>query len=79
MLAGCMGDTIEVPTIDGSYARVSIPAGIQSGHQLRLKGVGMTILLSEGRGDMLVEVFVETPVKLTGRQQELLRQALRGD
>lgn len=69
-----LGGTIEVPTIDGSRAKVTIPAGTQTGHQFRLKGKGMSILRSHARGDMFVQVSVETPVHLTKRQQELLRE-----
>lgn len=69
-----LGGIIEVPTIDGSRAKVTIPAGTQTGHQFRLKGKGMSILRSHARGDMFVQVSVETPVHLTKRQQELLRE-----
>jgi molecular chaperone DnaJ len=69
-----LGGVIEVPTVDGTRARVTVPAGTQSGHQFRLKGKGMTVLRSAARGDMFVEAVVETPVNLTKRQQELLRE-----
>ncbi len=68
-----LGGAIEVPTVDGSRARVTVPAGTQSGHQFRLKAKGMTVLRSAVRGDMFIEAIVETPVNLTKRQQELLR------
>jgi molecular chaperone DnaJ len=67
-----LGGAIEVPTVDGSRARVTVPAGTQSGHQFRLKAKGMTVLRSAARGDMFIEATVETPVNLTKRQQELL-------
>jgi molecular chaperone DnaJ len=51
-----------------------VPAGTQSGHQFRLRGKGMTVLHSTLRGDMYVEAVLETPVNLTKRQQELLRE-----
>jgi molecular chaperone DnaJ len=51
-----------------------VPAGAQSGHRLRLRGKGMPVLRSPVRGDMIVELMVETPVNLTKRQQELLRE-----
>ena len=80
MTAATLGGAIEVPAIDGSRARVTIPAGTQNGHQLRLKGKGMSTLRSTARGDMYVEVRVETPVHLTKRQQELLKEfAAAGD
>ena len=69
-----LGGTIEVPTVDGSRARVTVPAGTQSGHQFRLRGKGMTVLRSAARGDMYIQAIVETPVNLTKRQQELLRE-----
>ena len=69
-----LGGTIEVPTIDGGRARVTIPPGTQSGHQFRLKNKGMSILRGKGRGDMYVQATVETPVNLTKAQQEMLRE-----
>jgi len=69
-----LGGSIEVPTVDGSRARVTVPPGTQSGHQFRLKSRGMTVLRSAARGDMFIEAIVETPVNLTKRQQELLRE-----
>ena len=67
-----LGGAIEVPAIDGEKAKVQVPAGTQGGHQFRLKGRGMRHLRSQSRGDMYVEVAVETPVNLTKRQRELL-------
>jgi molecular chaperone DnaJ len=69
-----LGGTIEVPTIDGKRIKVNIPEGTQTGQQFRLKGKGMTILRSPNRGDMFVEVSVETPVNLSKKQKELLRE-----
>ncbi|HKX09018.1 MAG TPA: molecular chaperone DnaJ [Stellaceae bacterium] len=69
-----LGGTVEVPAIDGTRAKLTIPAGAQSGRQFRLKGKGMSVLRSPSRGDMYIEVTVETPVNLTKRQQELLRE-----
>ncbi|HLJ20017.1 MAG TPA: molecular chaperone DnaJ [Stellaceae bacterium] len=69
-----LGGTIEVPSIDGSRAKLTIPPGAQTGRQFRLKGKGMSVLRSPSRGDMYIEVTVETPVNLTKRQQELLRE-----
>ncbi|MBB6252650.1 molecular chaperone DnaJ [Nitrospirillum iridis] len=74
MTTAALGGTVEVPTIDGSRARVSIPPGTQSGHQFRLKGKGMSVLRSSQRGDMYVTALVETPVNLNKRQQELMRE-----
>ena len=74
MVTAALGGTIEVPTIDSSRAKISIPAGTQSGHQFRLRGKGMSVLRSPARGDMFVEAVIETPVNLTKRQEELLRE-----
>ena len=69
-----LGGHIEVPTVDGARARITIPTGTQSGHQFRLKGKGMSILRSKERGDMYVQASVETPVNLTKKQKELLKE-----
>src|SRR5215475_8392908 len=69
-----LGGTIEVPTVDGSRTKVTVPEGTQSGHQFRLRGKGMTVLRSAVRGDMYIQAIVETPVNLNKKQQELLRE-----
>jgi len=69
-----LGGTIEVPTIDGKRAKVAVPAGTQTGRQFRLRGKGMTTVRGAGRGDMLIETVVETPVNLNARQKELLKE-----
>ncbi len=69
-----LGDAIEIPDLGGEAHTVSIPAGIQSGKQLRVRGAGMPVLQGRGRGDLVVEVVVETPTKLSARQKELLRE-----
>lgn len=69
-----LGGEIEVPTIEGTRATVKVPAGTQTGQQFRLKGKGMSILRSDSRGDMYIEIFVETPVNLNKKQQDLLRE-----
>jgi len=74
MTTAALGGTIEVPTVDGGRTRVTVPAGTQSGHQFRLRSKGMTVLRSAARGDMFIEAVVETPVNLSKRQQELLRE-----
>jgi molecular chaperone DnaJ len=74
MTTAALGGAIEVPAVDGSRARVTIPAGTQSGHQFRLKNKGMVAMRSAGRGDMYIEAIVETPVNLNKRQKELLRE-----
>jgi molecular chaperone DnaJ len=74
MTTAAMGGDIEVPTIDGGRSRVKIPEGSQSGRQMRLRGKGMPALRGSGSGDMMIELAVETPVNLTARQKELLRE-----
>jgi len=74
MATAALGGTIEVPAIDGTRAKLTVPAGAQTGRQFRIKGKGMSVLRSPSRGDMYIEVTVETPVNLTKRQQELLRE-----
>jgi molecular chaperone DnaJ len=74
MPTAALGGQIEVPTIDGGRSKVTVPAGTQTGHQFRLRSKGMSVLRSPSRGDMYIEVTVETPVHLTKRQQELLRE-----
>jgi molecular chaperone DnaJ len=74
MAKAALGGTIEVPTIEGTRTRINIPAGTQAGQQLRLRSKGMTVLRSQARGDMFVEITVETPVNLTDRQKELLEE-----
>ena len=68
-----LGGAIEVPTIDGGKVKVSIPEGTQTGHQFRLRGKGMAILRSKSRGDMFIHVTLETPVQLSKKQKEILR------
>ncbi|KIC10325.1 molecular chaperone DnaJ [Leisingera sp. ANG-M1] len=74
MAKASLGGSIEVPTIDGGRGRVQIPEGSQSGRQMRLRGKGMPALRGGATGDMFIELAVETPVNLTSRQKELLRE-----
>jgi molecular chaperone DnaJ len=74
MAAAALGGAIEVPVIDGGRAKITVPPGTQTGHQFRLKGKGMSVLRSPARGDMYVQAVVETPMNLTKRQQELLKE-----
>ncbi len=74
MTRATLGGHVEVPTVDGGRARVSIPEGTQSGHRFRLRGKGMSVLRSHHRGDMYIQAEVETPVNLTGKQRELLQE-----
>ena len=74
MSSAALGGDIEVPTIDGGRSRVKIPQGSQSGRQMRLRNKGMPAIKSTQSGDMFIELAVETPVNLTGRQKEILRE-----
>ena len=68
-----LGGEIEIPTLDGS-AKVKVPPETQSGQVFRLRGKGIKGVRSSYPGDLLCEVAVETPVRLTERQKELLRE-----
>jgi molecular chaperone DnaJ len=70
---GAIGGEVEVPTLNGKR-KLTIPKGAQSGQILRLKGEGIPHMRGYGRGDMLVQVIVKTPTKLTKRQEELLKE-----
>ena len=74
MAKASLGGEVEVPTIDGGRSRVRIPAGSQSGRQMRLKGKGMPAIKTIQKGDMFIEMAVETPVNLTAKQKELLHE-----
>lgn len=74
MITAALGGGVEVPTVEGTRARVSIPAGTQAGEQFRLRGKGMTKLQSALRGDMIIEVAVETPANLNARQKQILEE-----
>jgi molecular chaperone DnaJ len=74
-VTAALGGSIEVPTLDGKKSKIALPEGTQSGRQFRLRGKGMPVLRGGGMsGDLYVEVQVETPVKLTKKQKELLKQ-----
>ncbi len=74
MARAALGGDIEVPAIDGSRSRVKIPPGTQTGEQFRLRGKGFSVLRSAARGDMYIQVAVETPHRLTRRQRELMEE-----
>jgi molecular chaperone DnaJ len=73
MARAALGCEAEVPTIHGT-AKLKIPAGTQSGERFSLRGEGVPSLRGGGKGDMVVEVQVQTPTKLTKEQKEILRQ-----
>jgi molecular chaperone DnaJ len=68
-----LGGEIEIPTLDGA-AKIKIPAETQSGKVFRLRGKGIRGIRSSGPGDLMCHVVVETPVNLTDRQRDLLRE-----
>ncbi len=69
-----LGGCIEIPGFEGEDHMIDVPAGIQTGKQLRKRGAGMPVLQGRGRGDLVIEIAVETPTKLSTRQKELLRE-----
>ncbi len=69
-----LGGTITVPGLDRVGHEIRIPAGIQSGKQIRQRGAGMPVLNGRGMGDLVVQIEVETPTKLTAKQRDLLEQ-----
>jgi molecular chaperone DnaJ len=74
MTQAALGDSIDVPVIDGSKENLRIPPGTQNATQFRLRGKGFSVLRSGARGDMVVQAKVETPQNLTRRQRELLEE-----
>ena len=74
MSRAALGGTLEVPSIEGKRHRVTIPEGTNSGATFRLRGLGMNIYGRQSRGDMYVDVQVETPTNLTARQKEILEE-----
>ena len=74
MMTATLGGEIEVPTLDGSIVKVKIPAGTQSGNNFRLSEKGMPIFRQNGKGDLFLEAFVETPVNLSSKQKDLLKK-----
>ena len=73
MTSAALGCTVDVPTIHGT-SKLDIPAGVQSGNHFTLRGQGVPSLRGGSRGDMLVEVQVQTPTRLSKEQKELLQR-----
>lgn len=69
-----LGGTIEVPGIDRKPCEIQIRPGVQHGNQIRLRGRGMPALNGRGIGDLVVQIEVEMPTKLSPRQKELLEE-----
>lgn len=74
MTTAALGGSIEVPCVDGTKAKLTIPSGTQSGVQFRLKGKGMPIMQSSRVGDLIVHAKVEIPVNLSKKQKDILEQ-----
>jgi molecular chaperone DnaJ len=68
-----LGATIEIPTLE-EKEKLKVPKGTQTGRTFRLKGKGVPHLQGYGRGDQIIEIFVQTPVDLNKKQEELLKE-----
>jgi molecular chaperone DnaJ len=69
-----LGGTISLPGVDGQKVDIRIPAGVQSGEQLRHRGTGMSVLNGRGRGDLIARILVETPTRMSAKQKKLLEE-----
>src|SRR6185312_14776015 len=84
MCTAALGGEIEAPCLAASGSdedcrlRVTIPEGSQTGHKVKIKGRGMPSLRGRDRGDLMVELFVETPTRLSARQKDLMREFAAG-
>lgn len=74
MTTAALGGEMEIPCLDGTTEKITIEAGTQTGHEIRLRKKGMVGLQSRNTGDLFVRFKVETPTKLTSKQKELLKQ-----
>lgn len=74
MTTAALGGEIEIPTLDGGRTRIVIPPGSQTGRRFRVRHAGMNTLRGRERGDLHVEIQVETPVNLTAKQRRLLEE-----
>ena len=68
-----LGGSISLPGLDGAKVEIKIPAGIQSGEQLRQRGAGMSVLNGRGRGDLVARILVETPTRMSQGAEEVAR------
>ncbi|GAA4721836.1 molecular chaperone DnaJ [Sphingomonas lutea] len=69
-----LGGAISLPGVDGDTVEIKIPAGVQSGEQLRHRGAGMSVLNGRGRGDLIARILVETPTRMSSKQKKLLEE-----
>lgn len=74
MITAALGGDFEVPTLEGTRAKVKVDPGTQPGARVRLRGKGMPVLRSNQVGDLYVQLDVETPQRLSARQRELLEE-----
>ena len=72
--SAALGGAIKLPGIDGKAVELKIPAGIQSGEQLRHRGAGMSVLNGRGRGDLVARILVETPTRMSAKQKKILEE-----
>src|SRR5271170_2375912 len=68
-----LGTEIRVPTLEGEHT-LKVPEGVQSGTTMRVRGKGVPVLNGHGKGDLFVELRIQTPTKLNKRQRELLHE-----
>ena len=69
-----LGGSISLPGLDGHKVDMKIPAGVQSGEQLRHRGAGMSVLNGRGRGDLVARILVETPTRMSAKQKKILEE-----
>ena len=74
MAQAALGSELELTLLDGKRLKLRVPAGAQSGQQLRLRGKGMPALRGAGAGDVYVSLAVETPQNLSAKQRALLQE-----
>lgn len=68
-----LGDKLEIPTLEVPV-KLKIPAGIQPGEKIRLRGKGMPKLYGRGHGDLIIQVQVEIPKKISRKQKKLIEE-----
>ena len=73
-VTAALGGEVDVPTIDGKTVKLKVPEGTQNNSQLRIHNKGIKSIRGSGYGDLYCHMFIETPVKLTAEQKDLLRQ-----
>jgi molecular chaperone DnaJ len=72
-----IGADITIPTLEGDH-KLHVPEGTQTGTQIKLRGKGVPVLNGHGKGDIFVQIKVQTPTKLNKRQKELLQELETG-